>query len=92
MMTAGQQVGLPAGLPASIAREFLGFLLVSEHRAEDVGDVLVPRAFGVGAEQRLPPAVDSSGETVKRLKAWILAEYRRASGATYVARGWTRLS
>ena len=42
------------------------------------------RAFGVGNERRFFDylrAIDGSGETVKRVKAWILEEYRRAEAA-----------
>ena len=42
------------------------------------------RAFGAGNERRYFDylrAVDASGETVKRVKAWILEEYRKASDA-----------
>ena len=42
------------------------------------------RAFGAGSERRYFDylrAVDASGETVKRVKAWILEEYRKASDA-----------
>jgi len=42
------------------------------------------RAFGAGSERRYFDylrAVDASGETIKRVKAWILEEYRKASGA-----------
>jgi len=42
------------------------------------------RAFGTGSERRYFDylrAVDASGETVKRVKAWILEEYRKASDA-----------
>ena len=42
------------------------------------------RAFGAGAERRYFDylrAVDASGETVKRVKAWILEEFRKASNA-----------
>ena len=42
------------------------------------------RAFGAGSERRYFDylrAVDASGETVKRVKAWILEEYRKASEA-----------
>jgi hypothetical protein len=42
------------------------------------------RAFGAGSERRYFDylrAVDASGETVKRVKAWILDEYRKAAGA-----------
>ena len=38
------------------------------------------RAFGAGSERRYFDylrAVDASGETVKRVKAWILEEYRK---------------
>ena len=38
------------------------------------------RAFGAGNERRYFDylrAVDASGETVKRVKAWILEEYRK---------------
>jgi hypothetical protein len=42
------------------------------------------RAFGAGSERRYFDylrAVDASGETVKRVKAWILEEFRKASNA-----------
>ena len=42
------------------------------------------RAFGTGSERRYFDylrAVDASGETVKRVKAWILEEYRKATDA-----------
>ena len=42
------------------------------------------RAFGAGSERRYFDylrAIDASGETVKRVKAWILEEYRKASDA-----------
>ena len=42
------------------------------------------RAFGAGSERRYFDylrAVDASGETVKRVKAWILEEYRKATDA-----------
>ena len=42
------------------------------------------RAFGAGSERRYFDylrAVDASGETVKRVKAWILEEYRKANDA-----------
>jgi len=42
------------------------------------------RAFGAGNERRYFDylrAVDASGETVKRVKAWILEEYRKVEAA-----------
>ena len=42
------------------------------------------RAFGAGSERRFFDylrAVDGSGETVKRVKAWILDEYRKVEAA-----------
>jgi hypothetical protein len=42
------------------------------------------RPFGAGSERRYFDylrAVDASGETVKRVKAWILEEFRKASNA-----------
>ena len=42
------------------------------------------RAFGAGNERRYFDylrAVDASGETVKRVKAWILQEYRKVEAA-----------
>jgi len=42
------------------------------------------RAFGVASERRYFDylrAVDGSGETVKRVKEWILGEYRKSSAA-----------
>ena len=42
------------------------------------------RAFGAGNERRYFDylrAVDASGETVKRVKAWILEEYRKQTEA-----------
>ena len=42
------------------------------------------RAFGAGSERRYFDylrAVDGTAETVKRVKAWILEEYRKASDA-----------
>ena len=51
------------------------------------GDVYVTfpsRAFGAGNERRYFDylrAVDASGETVKRVKAWILEEYRKVEAA-----------
>src|SRR5205809_3843524 len=42
------------------------------------------RAFGAGNERRYFDylrAVDASGETVKRVKAWILEEYRKQAEA-----------
>ena len=42
------------------------------------------RAFGAGSERRFFDylrAVDGDGETVKRVKAWILEEYRRVEDA-----------
>ncbi len=42
------------------------------------------RAFGSGSERRFFDylrAVDGSGETVKRVKAWILDEYRKVEAA-----------
>ena len=42
------------------------------------------RAFGAGNERRYFDylrAVDGSGETVKRVKAWILDEYRKVEAA-----------
>ena len=42
------------------------------------------RALGAGSERRYFDylrAVDASGETVKRVKAWILEEYRKATDA-----------
>ena len=42
------------------------------------------RAFGAGSERRFFDylrAIDGSGETVKRVKAWILDEYRQAEAA-----------
>ena len=42
------------------------------------------RAFGAGNERRYFDylrAVDASGETVKRVKAWILEEYRKQAQA-----------
>jgi hypothetical protein len=40
------------------------------------------RAFGAGTERRYFDylrAIDSDAETVKRVKAWVLDEYRKAS-------------
>ncbi len=42
------------------------------------------RAFGAGSERRFFDylrAVDGCGETVKRVKAWILDEYRKVEAA-----------
>ena len=42
------------------------------------------RAFGAGSERRYFDylrAIDGDGETVKRVKAWILGEYRKAEAA-----------
>ena len=42
------------------------------------------RAFGAGNERRFFDylrAIDGSGETVKRVKAWILDEYRKVEAA-----------
>jgi hypothetical protein len=42
------------------------------------------RAFGAGSERKYFDylrAVDASGETVKRVKAWILEEFRKVSNA-----------
>ena len=42
------------------------------------------RAFGAGSERLFFDylrAIDGSGETVKRVKAWILEEYRKAEAA-----------
>ena len=42
------------------------------------------RAFGNAAERRYFDylrAIDGSGETVKRVKAWILEEYRKGAAA-----------
>jgi len=42
------------------------------------------RAFGAGSERRFFDylrAIDSSPETVKRVKAWILGEYRKVEAA-----------
>ena len=42
------------------------------------------RAFGAGHERRYFDylrAVDASGETVKRVKTWILEEYRKVEAA-----------
>jgi hypothetical protein len=42
------------------------------------------RAFGAGSERRFFDylrAIDGSGETVKRVKAWILEEYRKVEAA-----------
>jgi hypothetical protein len=42
------------------------------------------RAFGAGNERRYFDylrAVDASGETIKRVKAWILDEYRKVEAA-----------
>ena len=42
------------------------------------------RAFGAGSERRYFDylrAIDGSGETVKRVKAWILDEYRKVEAA-----------
>ena len=42
------------------------------------------RAFGVGGERRYFDylrAIEGNGETVKRVKAWILGEYRKAEAA-----------
>jgi hypothetical protein len=42
------------------------------------------RAFGTGNERRFFDylrAIDGSGETVKRVKAWILDEYRKVEAA-----------
>jgi hypothetical protein len=42
------------------------------------------RAFGAGSERRYFDylrAVDASGETIKRVKAWILDEYRKVEAA-----------
>ena len=52
-------------------------------RGQD-GDALVTfpaRSFGAGGERRffdLLRAVDADGETIKRVKTWILEEYRSA--------------
>ena len=47
--------------------------------------VTVPaRSFGIGSERRyfdFLRASDGNGETVKRVKTWILEEYRRAEAA-----------
>jgi hypothetical protein len=42
------------------------------------------RAFGAGSERRyfdFLRAVDASADTIKRVKAWILEEYRKAAAA-----------
>ena len=42
------------------------------------------RAFGAGSERRFFDylrAVDGTAETVKRVKAWLLAEYHKAEAA-----------
>ena len=42
------------------------------------------RAFGVGGERRyfdFLRAIEGDGETVKRVKAWILSEYRKVEVA-----------
>ena len=49
------------------------------------GEVFVTfpaRSFGVGGERRFFDflrAVDASGETIKRVKAWVVDEYRMAA-------------
>ena len=66
-----------------VGMKLVGFSL---WRSPD-GEVYVTfpsRAFGLGAERRFFDylrAIDGTAETVKRVKAWILAEYNKAEAA-----------
>ena len=61
----------------------LGFCLWRSQEGETY--VTFPsRAFGAGAERKYLDylrAVGADGETVKRVKAWILGEYRKVAAA-----------
>jgi len=70
-----------AGLLAGM--KLVGFSLWKSPEGE-VYVTFPSRAFGAGSERRFFDylrAVDGSAETVKRVKAWILDEYRRVEAA-----------
>ena len=63
--------------------KLVGFCLWRSPEGE-IYVTFLSRAFGAGSERRYFDylrAIDASGETVKRVKAWILEEYRKASDA-----------